>query len=211
MFLFIYSSSKSTLCVFKVSHVSPCCCSVVGLDIQDEMGRHEVGHIDNSMKIPLNQGDGCRFEGEFTINKVRPHHTAGWRRTTCVHCVNHLFWVADHLWGNPRVCFLCPLIMMDGLRALILCGAIRCLFVFDPEGEALPETSSFSLNWVMLNGGAPGSASVTSDSIVWARWSPVCPSIVLCVSLSRTFQMINPAVVHLTLLHVEYLEIYKTC
>ena len=48
--------------------------SVVGLDIQDEMGRHEVGHIDNSMKIPLNQGDGCRFEGEFVINKVRPRH-----------------------------------------------------------------------------------------------------------------------------------------
>uniref|UniRef100_A0A3B4X8E2 Endoplasmic reticulum-Golgi intermediate compartment protein n=1 Tax=Seriola lalandi dorsalis TaxID=1841481 RepID=A0A3B4X8E2_SERLL len=45
-------------------------CDLVGLDIQDEMGRHEVGHIDNSMKIPLNQGDGCRFEGEFTINKV---------------------------------------------------------------------------------------------------------------------------------------------
>lgn len=47
--------------------------SVVGLDIQDEMGRHEVGHIENSMKIPLNQGDGCRFEGEFSINKVRSH------------------------------------------------------------------------------------------------------------------------------------------
>lgn len=45
--------------------------SVVGLDIQDEMGRHEVGHIENSMKIPLNQGGGCRFEGEFIINKVR--------------------------------------------------------------------------------------------------------------------------------------------
>lgn len=43
---------------------------MVGLDIQDEMGRHEVGHIDNSMKIPLNKGDGCRFEGEFSINKV---------------------------------------------------------------------------------------------------------------------------------------------
>lgn len=43
---------------------------VVGLDIQDEMGRHEVGHIDNSMKISLNQGAGCRFEGEFSINKV---------------------------------------------------------------------------------------------------------------------------------------------
>lgn len=46
--------------------------SVVGLDIQDEMGRHEVGHIENSMKIPLDQGGGCRFEGEFIINKVRP-------------------------------------------------------------------------------------------------------------------------------------------
>uniref|UniRef100_A0A668AH66 Endoplasmic reticulum-Golgi intermediate compartment protein n=1 Tax=Myripristis murdjan TaxID=586833 RepID=A0A668AH66_9TELE len=45
-------------------------CDLVGLDIQDEMGRHEVGHIDNSMKVPLNQGYGCRFEGEFTINKV---------------------------------------------------------------------------------------------------------------------------------------------
>lgn len=46
--------------------------SVVGLDIQDEMGRHEVGHIENSMKIPLSQGGGCRFEGEFVINKVSP-------------------------------------------------------------------------------------------------------------------------------------------
>lgn len=45
-------------------------CDLVGLDIQDEMGRHEVGHIDNSMKIPLNNGNGCRFEGQFTINKV---------------------------------------------------------------------------------------------------------------------------------------------
>ncbi|XP_037117525.1 endoplasmic reticulum-Golgi intermediate compartment protein 1 isoform X3 [Syngnathus acus] len=45
-------------------------CDLVGLDIQDEMGRHEVGHIDNSMKVALNHGDGCRFEGEFTINKV---------------------------------------------------------------------------------------------------------------------------------------------
>lgn len=49
---------------------SPPSYAVVGLDIQDEMGRHEVGHIDNSMKIPLNNGDGCRFEGHFSINKV---------------------------------------------------------------------------------------------------------------------------------------------
>lgn len=46
---------------------------MVGLDIQDEMGRHEVGHIDNSMKIPLNNGAGCRFEGQFSINKVWRH------------------------------------------------------------------------------------------------------------------------------------------
>ncbi|XP_032116250.1 60S ribosomal protein L26-like 1 isoform X2 [Sapajus apella] len=46
-------------------------CELVGLDIQDEMGRHEVGHIDNSMKIPLNNGAGCRFEGQFSINKVQ--------------------------------------------------------------------------------------------------------------------------------------------
>lgn len=43
---------------------------MIGLDIQDEMGRHEVGHIDNSMKISLNNGDGCRFEGHFSINKA---------------------------------------------------------------------------------------------------------------------------------------------
>ncbi|KAM4892633.1 endoplasmic reticulum-Golgi intermediate compartment protein 1 isoform 3-T7 [Sylvia borin] len=51
-------------------------CELVGLDIQDEMGRHEVGHIDNSMKIPLNNGDGCRFEGHFSINKVHNVHGA---------------------------------------------------------------------------------------------------------------------------------------
>lgn len=45
-------------------------CEVVGLDIQDEMGRHEVGHIEDSMKVPLSDGRGCRFEGKFNINKV---------------------------------------------------------------------------------------------------------------------------------------------
>lgn len=68
--------------VFVISfHVCCVFVSVVGLDIQDEMGRHEVGHIDNSMKIPLSQGEGCRFEGEFTINKVRRHHPAERRKT----------------------------------------------------------------------------------------------------------------------------------
>lgn len=53
------------LCLYICIHI------VVGLDIQDEMGRHEVGHIENSMKVPLNNGHGCRFQGEFSINKVR--------------------------------------------------------------------------------------------------------------------------------------------
>ncbi|XP_071949192.1 endoplasmic reticulum-Golgi intermediate compartment protein 1-like [Antedon mediterranea] len=45
-------------------------CSVVGLDIQDEMGRHEVGYVDNTKKTPINKGIGCQFETKFSINKV---------------------------------------------------------------------------------------------------------------------------------------------
>lgn len=46
------------------------CCSDIGLDIQDDMGRHEVGFRDNTYKEPLNEGKGCRFESHFLINKV---------------------------------------------------------------------------------------------------------------------------------------------
>ncbi|XP_067132010.1 endoplasmic reticulum-Golgi intermediate compartment protein 1-like [Centruroides vittatus] len=45
-------------------------CDVVGLDIQDDMGRHEVGFVENTEKTPLNNGAGCRFEGKFYVNKV---------------------------------------------------------------------------------------------------------------------------------------------
>lgn len=45
-------------------------CSFVGLDIQDDMGRHEVGYVDNTVKEPINGGTGCRFESNFRINKV---------------------------------------------------------------------------------------------------------------------------------------------
>ena len=34
------------------------------------MGRHEVGFVENTEKIPLNKEKGCRFEGRFYINKV---------------------------------------------------------------------------------------------------------------------------------------------
>lgn len=43
----------------------------IGLDIQDSMGRHEVGFIENTNKIPINQGNGCIFTSSFRIAKVR--------------------------------------------------------------------------------------------------------------------------------------------
>lgn len=45
--------------------------TVIGLDIQDDMGRHEVGHVDNTVKEPIDGGTGCRFESNFRINKAR--------------------------------------------------------------------------------------------------------------------------------------------
>jgi len=45
-------------------------CAYVGLDIQDDLGRHEVGHIEDTTKTPLNEGKGCRFVAKFLVNKV---------------------------------------------------------------------------------------------------------------------------------------------
>ena len=46
-------------------------CLDVGLDIQDDLGRHEVGFVDNTDKQPVgNDGEGCRFKANFKINKV---------------------------------------------------------------------------------------------------------------------------------------------
>lgn len=42
----------------------------IGLDIQDDMGRHEVGYVDSVIKDPLNDGEGCRFQAKFQVNKV---------------------------------------------------------------------------------------------------------------------------------------------
>lgn len=46
-------------------------CAQLGLDIQDEMGRHEVGAVDQTAKteVGLNK-DGCNFAGTFHINRV---------------------------------------------------------------------------------------------------------------------------------------------
>ena len=41
----------------------------IGLDIQDDLGRHEVGFVENTVKLPIND-EGCLFEANFLINKV---------------------------------------------------------------------------------------------------------------------------------------------
>lgn len=45
-------------------------CKFLGVDIQDEHGRHEVGYMENTRKDPVNGGKGCMFGGLFHINKV---------------------------------------------------------------------------------------------------------------------------------------------
>ena len=46
-------------------------CEHLGIDIQDDMGRHEVGFVENTVKTPLGAGsEGCLFEARFHINKV---------------------------------------------------------------------------------------------------------------------------------------------
>jgi len=45
-------------------------CDFVGIDIQDDMGRHEVGFVDNTEKTPINGNTGCLFHSTFQINKV---------------------------------------------------------------------------------------------------------------------------------------------
>lgn len=45
-------------------------CEFIGIDIQDDAGRHEVGFVDNTVKTPINMGSGCLFEARFQINKV---------------------------------------------------------------------------------------------------------------------------------------------
>ncbi|XP_076054131.1 endoplasmic reticulum-Golgi intermediate compartment protein 1-like [Oratosquilla oratoria] len=44
-------------------------CDFVGLDIQDDLGRHEVGFVENTVKAPVGD-DGCLFEANFLVNKV---------------------------------------------------------------------------------------------------------------------------------------------
>ncbi|CAJ0576217.1 unnamed protein product, partial [Mesorhabditis spiculigera] len=45
-------------------------CKYLGVDIQDENGRHEVGFVDHTQRIPIDNGRGCLFQSQFEINKV---------------------------------------------------------------------------------------------------------------------------------------------
>jgi len=45
-------------------------CQYLGMDIQDSMGRHEVGLVENTDKVPVNDGKGCLFTSSFQISKV---------------------------------------------------------------------------------------------------------------------------------------------
>jgi len=42
----------------------------LGLDMQDNTGRHEVGAVENVTRLPVNNGEGCHFKAHFKINKV---------------------------------------------------------------------------------------------------------------------------------------------
>ena len=42
-------------------------------------GRHEVGHIEDTSKDPLNGGNGCRFVAKFQVNKGEMDVNVTWR------------------------------------------------------------------------------------------------------------------------------------
>jgi len=42
----------------------------LGLDLQDSLGRHELGAVENVTRLPVNSGAGCRFSAHFKINRV---------------------------------------------------------------------------------------------------------------------------------------------
>ncbi|XP_077992313.1 endoplasmic reticulum-Golgi intermediate compartment protein 1-like isoform X2 [Glandiceps talaboti] len=88
-------------------------CEFIGLDIQDDMGRHEVGFLENTQKIPLNNNAGCRFEAEFKINKVPGNfhistHAAGNRQPQVpdfAHNIHHLIFGDDIQHLNVNAAF----------------------------------------------------------------------------------------------------------
>lgn len=80
-FVSIMNFIKKTFGVYYLVLLSLTPCGSVidlGLDIQDDMGRHEVGFQDNTQKFEVNGGNGCRMESHFLINKVMIIDQASW-------------------------------------------------------------------------------------------------------------------------------------
>lgn len=80
-FVSIMNFIKKTFGVYYLVLLSltPCWSVIdLGLDIQDDMGRHEVGFQDNTQKFEVNGGNGCRMESHFLINKVMIIDQASW-------------------------------------------------------------------------------------------------------------------------------------
>lgn len=79
-FVSIMNFIKKNVGVYLVLLSLTPCWSVIdlGLDIQDDMGRHEVGFQDNTQKFEVNGGNGCRMESHFLINKVMIIDQASW-------------------------------------------------------------------------------------------------------------------------------------
>ncbi|KAK2712506.1 endoplasmic reticulum-Golgi intermediate compartment protein 1-like [Artemia franciscana] len=85
-------------------------CEFVGLDIQDDSGRHEVGFIENTNKRPINKGEGCNFESTFYVNKVPGNfhistHSAGSQPTSAdfghhIHSLRFGSLMPSHIPGN---------------------------------------------------------------------------------------------------------------
>ena len=61
----VFSLIASIFCLHRLK------CEFLGIDIQDDMGRHEVGFVENTIKTPIGiDQEGCLFEARFHINKV---------------------------------------------------------------------------------------------------------------------------------------------
>lgn len=62
-------SKKDDIPVFINISLPRIKCQYIGLDIQDDMGRHDVGYVENA-KVEINNGKGCLYTSSFDIKKV---------------------------------------------------------------------------------------------------------------------------------------------
>lgn len=68
--LYVADPDKTAMINVRINISTPHLqCQYLGLDIQDDMGRHEVGFAADTQKIALPEG-GCRFESLFQIRKI---------------------------------------------------------------------------------------------------------------------------------------------